>query len=313
MIKKTDILLFLFLAMAGSLCMAQQFSQFTQYMYNTVSVNPAYAGSREALSVIALHRTQWVGIEGAPQTSTFSFNSPVGRMNRVGIGFSAIHDIIGPLSQTYFDVDFSYNIRVSDKGKLFFGLKAGGQLLQVDFGKLSLFNIDDPVFQNNIDHRFSPNIGTGIYYHTDKFYGGISIPNLLKTEHFSSGNSSASIVNENRTHLHLISGYVFTLNENVKFKPAFISKLVYGAPLQLDLSANFLIYDKLILGAAFRWGASVSAMAGFQISNSFMIALAYDRETTELGNTAFNDGSFEAIIRFELPKMNVRRWTPRFF
>jgi len=190
--------------------------------------------------------------------------------------------------------------------------------LNVDFQRLSQFDINDPNFENNIDNKFSPNVGLGIYYHTNKFYAGLSAPNLLQTEHFDEGstvnnNNSSAFIAEERINYYLIAGYVFDLSDSVKFKPAFLTKAVSGAPLQVDVSANFLLYDKLTLGAAYRWSAAFSGIAGFQISDSLMIGFAYDRETTELGNTTFNDGSYEVFLRFELFRKYNRLLTPRFF
>ncbi len=297
---------------------AQQDAQYTQYMYNTISVNPAYAGSRGVMSIMGLHRSQWVGLEGAPRTQTLTLNTPIGNNERVGLGLSVVNDEIGPTDETYIDVDFSYTIPTSDKGKLSFGLKAGAHLLNIDFQRLTQFNANDNLFQNNIDNKFSPQVGIGAYYHTDKFYFGLSAPNLLETDHFdesttSSDSDAVSFLAEERINYYFISGYVFDLSDNVKFKPAVLSKLVFGAPLQVDVSANFLLYERLTLGVAYRWSAAVTAQVGFQVSDSMMIGFAYDRETTELGQTQFNDGSYEVMLRFELFKKYNRMLTPRFF
>nr|WP_233195909.1 type IX secretion system membrane protein PorP/SprF [Aquimarina sp. MAR_2010_214] len=297
---------------------AQQDAQYTQYMYNTISVNPAYAGSRGVLSVMGLHRSQWVGLDGAPRTQTLTANTPIGNNERLGIGVSIVNDEIGPTDETYFDIDFSYSIPTSEQGKLSFGLKAGGHLLNVDFQKLNRFNSNDALFENNIDNKFSPNVGVGIYYHTDRFYAGLSAPNLLETNHFdesttNSNSTAVSFLAEERINYYLIAGHVFDLSSDIKFKPAVLSKLVFGAPLQVDVSANFLLYDRLTLGVAYRWSAAVSGMVGFQISDALMIGFAYDRETTELGQTQFNDGSYEVMLRFELFKKYNRMLTPRFF
>ncbi len=293
---------------------AQQDAQYTQYMYNTISVNPAYAGSRGVLSINALHRSQWVGLKGAPETQTISINTPIN--NKIGLGFSLVNDKIGPTQETSFDAVFSYTIPVSDSDdKLSFGLKAGGHLINIDFTKLNQY-YPQLTSNNNIDNKFSPNIGAGVYYHTNKFYLGLSIPNFLETNHFdesSDTNESSSFIAKERMNYYLIAGYVFKLNQSWDFKPALLTKMVAGAPLQADLSASFLYNQKLTLGAAYRWSAAWSAMAGFQISDSVMIGFAYDKETTDLGNTSFNDGSYEVFIRFELFKNIKKVISPRFF
>ncbi len=293
---------------------AQQDAQYTQYMYNTISVNPAYAGSRGLLSINGLYRSQWIGLDGAPKTQTLNFHTPVSQ--RVGIGLSIVNDEIGngTNQDTYFDGVFSYSIPTSRTGKLSFGLKAGGHLLNVDFTKLQNYRPDlNAARLNNIDRKFSPNFGAGIYYHTDKFYAGLSVPNFLKTQHFDDSNSTSSFLAEERLNFYLITGYVFDLNPNLKFKPAVLLKAVSGAPLQVDVSANFMLNEKFTLGAAYRWDAALSGLFGFQITDQFMLGLAYDREITELGNSAFNDGSFEVMLRYEFLTKYKKVITPRFF
>lgn len=293
--------------------MAQQDAQYTQYMYNTVSVNPAYAGSRGVLSITGLHRSQWVGLDGAPTTQTLNVHSPVSR--RVGLGLSIVNDEIGngTNQDTYFDAAFSYTVPTSDTGKLSFGLKAGGHLLNIDFNQLRNYNNEaGSLGVANIDKKFSPNFGAGVYYHTDKFYMGLSVPNFLETQHFDTSGTSSSLAQE-RLNIYLITGYVFDLNPNLKFKPAGLLKAVSGAPLQIDLSANFMLQEKFTLGVAYRWDAALSALVGFQISDQLMLGLAYDKEVTELGNTAFNAGSFEAMLRYEFKSRYKNVIAPRFF
>lgn len=292
---------------------AQQDAQYTQYMYNTLVVNPAYAGSRGVLSIAALYRSQWVGLDGAPTTKTLNLHTPLSE--RVGLGFSIVNDEIGNGSNqdTYFDAAFSYTIPISQIGKLSFGVKAGGHLLNIDFNQLRNFDPSiAPPATISIDKKFSPNFGAGIYYHTDKFYAGLSIPNFLQTEHFdTSGNSS--FLAEERMNWYLLTGYIFNLNPDLKLKPAFLFKAVEGAPLQADFSATVLLNNKFSLGAAYRWDAALSALAGFQINEKLMLGVAYDREITELGNSAFNDGSFEVFLRFELLTRYKNIVAPRFF
>ena len=309
---KKYILIILLIFTGLELANAQQDAQYTQYMYNTLAVNPAYAGSRGVFSIGALHRSQWIGLDGAPTTQTLNINSPIS--DRVGLGLSIVNDEIGngTNQDTYFDAVFSYTVPTSEEGKLSFGLKAGGHLLNIDFAKLRNYGAESNL--PNVDQKFSPNFGAGIYYHTQQFYAGLSVPNFLQTEHFdSSGSNSSSFLAEERMNFYLITGYVFDLNPNLKFKPAALLKAVKGAPLQADFSANFLINDKFSLGAAYRWDAAVSALAGFQISDQLMLGLSYDREVTDLGATRFNDGSFEVFLRYEFLTRYKKVLTPRFF
>ena len=295
---------------------AQQDAQYTQYMYNTMSVNPAYAGSRGQLSVAALYRSQWVGLDGAPTSQTLNLHSPI-RNSKLGYGISIVNDEIGNgvVQETFFDAVLSYTIDVSREGKLSFGLKAGGNLLNLDFQGLRNFDVE-PVNQDNIENKFSPNVGVGVYYHTNSFYAGLSAPNLLETKHFDNSQQDSNdiqFLSKERINFYLITGYVIDLNGDLKFKPALLTKVVGGAPLQVDISASFLYNEKFSFGAAYRWDAALSAMAGFQISDQLMLGLAYDRETTDLGGTQFNDGSFEVFLRYELVKSFRNLVSPRFF
>ena len=285
---------------------AQQDAQYTQYMYNTVSVNPAYAGSRGAMSIVALHRSQWVGLEGAPRTQTLSLHTPF-TDSRLGLGVSIVNDALGPATEQYFNVDLSYTLPVSDKGKLAFGFKATANLLNVDFTKLTI-DVPSDVLAQQVENRFSPNFGAGLYYYVPKFYIGLSVPNILKTEHYDDISTSLA---EERMNFYFISGYVFDLSSTVKLKPTILGKYVSGAPLQADLSLNALINNKFTLGAAYRWSAAMSGLAGFQINEKLMIGYAYDWDTTELSN--YNSGSHEIFIRFELFNTKKNMVSPRFF
>ncbi|MGB5190264.1 PorP/SprF family type IX secretion system membrane protein [Robiginitalea sp.] len=316
MLKTIRNTVLLMLALWGAASQAQQDAQYTQYMYNTMSVNPAYAGSRGQLSMAALYRSQWAGLDGAPETFTLNFHSPI-RDSRIGYGISVIHDNIGNgvVQETYLDAAVSYTIDVSQSARLSFGLKAGGSLLSLDFSELLNFD-QEPVNQENIDNQFAPNFGVGVYYHTDRFYAGLSAPNLLETEYFDNDaqdSNEIQFLSTERINLYFITGYVFDLSYNFKLKPALLTKAVSGAPLQVDLSATFLYDEKFSFGVAYRWDAAFSGLIGFQLSEQLMLGLAYDRETTALGGTQFNDGSFEIFLRWELVKTFQGMVSPRFF
>jgi len=296
------------------LMFGQQDAQYTQYMYNTFSVNPAYAGSREVLSISALHRSQWVGRDGAPNTQTLSVHGP--SSDKVGLGLSIVHDEIGNNTNqnTYIDAAFSYTLKTSNNNKLSFGLKAGGHLLNLDFNNLRNFSAGGTaIIDSDLYKKFTPNFGAGLYYHNDQFYAGLSIPNFMQTEHFDSADGNDNLVSVDRMTWYLISGYVFEMSSALKFKPAFLLKATSGAPLQADISANFLLNDKFSMGAAYRWDAALSALFGFQMTPEFMLGLAYDSDISELGGTKFNNGSFEVFLRYEFIKKDKIDLTPRFF
>jgi len=306
------IVLGLVLLLATITAYGQQDAQFTQYMYNTVNVNPAYAGSREALSIFVLHRTQWVGLDGAPTTNTASINTPINN-SKLGLGVSIINDKIGPSVENDISVDFSYSIPVSESYKLSFGVKGTANLLNIDFTKLNQHNKSDYSFENNIDNKFSPNIGVGAYLHSENTYVGLSVPNILETEHYDryANTGASSHVAKENMHFYLIAGHVFDLSPSLKFKPAFLVKGVEGAPLQVDVSGNFMLNEKFVAGVSYRWSAAMSAMVGFQVSDSWFVGYSYDMETTRLAN--YNSGSHEIFLRYELFNKYSRIISPRFF
>ena len=307
-LKKSNLLLLVLFAglffMVPSI-QAQQDSQFTQYMYNTISVNPAYAGSRGSLNILGVYRNQWVGLDGAPETLNFSAHSPIG-VKGVGLGLGFTSDKIGPSTESILTADFSYTIDLDKELKLSFGLKGGMSLWNLDPNKLNIYDPND--YNLRQENHSSPIIGAGFYLHTEKWYLGLSTPNFLDTDHYDDVQVSTAT---EKKHIYLIGGYVFTVNPNLKLKPAALLKAVTGAPLAIDVSANALLYEKVTFGLAYRFDAAVSALAGFQISDNIMVGYAYDYDTTELGN--YNNGSHEIFLRFELGTKMRAKVNPRFF
>jgi len=299
-------ILFFALMLTTATGFAQQDAQYTQYMYNTININPAYAGSRGTMSVFGLHRTQWVGLDGAPTTNAFSLNTPINNSN-LGIGLTLVNDRIGPTSDNTISADISYTVSMNERYKLSFGVKASGNMFNLDTDKLNPLDPADDHLQQ-VNSQFSPNIGAGIYLHSDKLYLGVSIPNFLQDNKYSDNNYA---VFQERMNFYFIGGYVFDISPSVKFKPAVLTKIVTGSPLQVDASANFLFFDKLMLGGAYRWDAAVSALAGFQVSDGLFIGYSYDMETTQLKR--FNSGSHEIFLRFELFNKFSKMVSPRFF
>ncbi|MGZ9736119.1 PorP/SprF family type IX secretion system membrane protein [Flavobacterium sp. GNP002] len=284
---------------------AQQDAQFTQYMYNTININPAYAGSRGALSIFALHRTQWVGLDGAPVTNAASVNTPLNGSN-LGLGVSIINDKIGPTTENTISADLSYTVPTSETFKLSFGIKATANFFNLDVNRLN--PVDDDPSLHDFNNKFTPNIGAGVYLHSDKAYVGFSIPNFIESNRYD--DNEVAIFKE-KINYYLIAGYVFDVNESIKFKPAFLTKVVGGAPLQMDVSGNFMFNDKFVVGLAYRWSAAISAMVGFQVTDGMYIGYGYDHETTNLNN--YSSGSHEIFLRYEIFKNNDKIITPRFF
>lgn len=285
---------------------SQQEPQYTQYMYNTMSVNPGYAGTRGVMSIFGLYRSQWIGLEGAPKSAHLCIHSPISHQGH-GLGLSVINDEIGPSKDTYVNASFSYKLQLNYFTWLNLGLMVGGSFLEVDYDKLNIHD-PDPSLSGRLN-KFSPNIGVGAYLHADDWYLGLSVPALLETKFYDDIQQSVA---KEKMHFYLMGGYVFDLNYQWKFKPAALVKAVSGAPLAVDVSANFLYNEGLTLGAAYRWDAGISGLAGFRVNRNLMIGYAYDFDTTRLGN--YNSGTHEVFVRFEFVSSSRSRMRfPRFF
>ena len=285
---------------------AQQLPQFTQYMYNTISINPAYAGSRETLSVVGLHRSQWVGLEGGPTTQTLSIHTPL-RNEKIGLGLSIINDELGYENLSYIYGDFSYTIQTSEKAKLAFGLKAGFTSYSLD-PEYRQSQIDDPTIRG-IEDRWSPNIGAGVYWNTNRWYLGLSAPRILTTNN----NREEGYQALERISYYFTGGYVFDLGESTKFKPAMLLKATNGAPLSFDVTANFLFNEVFWIGGSYRINERASAIGGiadFQISKQFRIGYAYEYPLSDL--RPYTSGTHEVLIMFEVFK-SKRVKSPRYF
>lgn len=285
----------------------QQDPMYTHYMYNTTNINPGYSGTRGVLNVFGMYRTQWVGLDGAPQTANISIDTPLGD-NGLSGGINYTNDRIGAMSENNFSVNLAYAIDLNDDFKLSFGLKGTANLLDVDYTKLDIYDPEDPKFLENINNKFNPNIGAGLFLYSDKAYVGVSVPNFLTTDR--SQNEGTELMRQ-KMHFYLTGGYVFDLNPSLKFKPAVLVKTVSGAPLQVDLTANFLIVDKFTVGAAYRWDSSVSALVGFQVNDGLFIGYSYDADTSKLSR--YNSGSHEVFLRFDLFNKYNKVTTARFF
>ncbi|MCH9660799.1 MAG: type IX secretion system membrane protein PorP/SprF [Bacteroidetes bacterium] len=271
---------------------AQQDPQYTQYMYNMNVVNPAYAGIKENLSLTALYRQQWSGLDGAPETITFSGHSPI--TDKMGLGLSAIKDELGPVKETNVMIDYSYTLQVSDKLKLALGVKAGATFHDVGLSTLELQDANDPFFTQDISNVY-PNVGAGAFFYGDNFYVGVSVPNLLNSVHIEE--NGLKIGSESK-HYFGTAGYVFQVSENVKLKPSVMVKSAFDAPLSYDGNLNALFFEKFEIGASYRLDDSFSGLVGFQATPNFRIGYAYDSVTSDLSTVA--NASHEVILSFDL-------------
>lgn len=304
--KRLVILLVVLLATSG--VQGQQDPQYTHYMYNMNIVNPAYAGSHDATHLNFLARTQWVGLDGAPETITFGVHAPVGK--RVGLGLSAIADKLGPLREQNIYGDFSYTLPLDgETKKLAFGLKAGFTMIHADFPNLLLANQNDRAFENKLN-RVLPNFGLGVYYHTDRFYAGLSMPNILETLWFEKDQGKITKASE-RTHLFATAGFVFNASDDLQLKPSALVKAVTGAPLSIDVSLNALFAQKFEVGLSYRLDDSISGLMTLRASRSMRIGYSYDHTISGLGD--YNSGTHEIILLFNFDFERDQLKSPRFF
>jgi len=305
--KRVTIILGTLAILSINFIYSQQDPQYTQYMYNMQIVNPAYAGSEGTLNIGLLHRTQWVGLDGAPKTTVAAINAPIKK--NIGMGLSVFADEIGPVKEQNAFVDVSYTIQTSDYANLAFGLKGGFTFLDAQLSTLDLGdNIPDDVFDNDINDSYA-NFGAGAFYYTDHFYAGLSMPNMLNQFHLNRKGGIISSASE-KMHYYLTSGYVFEMNDNLKLKPSVLLKGVKGAPLSIDLAGNVLINNKFELGVSWRIDDSLNALMNIEVARGFRIGYAYDYTLSNLGD--FNSGSHEVILLITIS--NSRNGlSPRFF
>jgi type IX secretion system PorP/SprF family membrane protein len=292
---------------------AQQDPHYTQYMYNMNVMNPAYAGSKENLSVGLLYRQQWVNIEGAPKTATLSAHGPVGK--NVGLGLSVISDKIGPVEENNIYADFSYTLNLGGDHRLAMGLKAGATLHKVglfsDIGNGHVHDSGDAAFSENSSNTYL-NIGSGLFYYSKNYYLAFSVPNMLQSKHLDVTQSGQEYHFGSETqHYFLTGGYVFNLSEQTKFKPSFMMKSAFNAPVSLDLSANFLFFEKFEAGATYRLDDSFGAMVNYAITPSLRIGYAYDHIVSDL--KIASTSSHEVMLLFDLNFPKKVSISPRFF
>ena len=303
-----NLVIILFTILCAFQVNAQQDPQYTQYMYNMNIINPAYTGSTEGLAVGALYRSQWVGLDGGPETFTFNIHSPVGK--NVGLGISIISDQIGPVKETNAYVDFSYTIPVGTVTKLAFGVKGGFTFHDIGIAESQITLVDqgDPFFANAINET-TPNVGAGVYfYKPSKYYISLSIPNILNGVHLDANGTKIGSESE---HFFAAAGYVFDLSENFKLKPHTLIKYAFDAPMSYDINANVFMFDLVEVGVGYRLEDSFSGMINFQVANNLRIGYAYDAIQSDLN--IVTSSSHEIFINFDLNFSTKVSRSPRYF
>ena len=309
----TKLILALLLPFGSLILHAQQVPIYTHYLYNTLVVNPGYAGSREALTVTALHRSQWVGFDGAPTTQTLTLHTPIINQH-IGVGLSVMKDKIGPINNTSIVGDFAYIMQLNKKSKLALGLSAGANIFQANLNTLQLDQQNDQVFQNNIENKTTPNFGFGVYYSRERFYAGVSVPNLMENNYSKITTTDVgTLIAKEQRHYFFIAGTVLNINDNLAFKPTTLVKVTGAAPAQVDLTASFIIVKKLLVGAMIRSGDAVGALIGLDITEQMHVGYSYDW-SYGLNSSKYNQGSHEIILRYDFifpSKKQVH--SPRYF
>lgn len=308
---KTKILIILILVTGGQ-SIAQQEAMYSHYMFNTNSINPAYAGSRDALSFTALGRFQWVGMEGAPITQTLNVHTPIAAKN-LGVGLNVTNDKIGPMNTTSLYVDLAYRLKLTENTRLCFGVKGGFNNMTADWSQLTLNDQNDVSFAANMRSKLFPNTGAGIYLQSPKYYVGFSVPKVLNNRFY--GSDTNTMVNTATEHRHYygIAGAAFELNANLVLKPSILMKWVQNAPMQLDINTMLQCYEKFNVGAMYRLGDGLGGMVGFMPNEQFMISYSYDW-STQLTSGVYNGGSHEIMLRYELMYQKEGRIkSPRYF
>ena len=308
------IQLLLILTTLAPLLKAQQDPMFSQYMFNGMAVNPAYAGSRDVLSLTGLARAQWVSVPGAPTTQTFAAHTP-DRSGRYGFGLTMVNDKISYLNQTLVNGAFALRIPLRT-GTLALGLQGMVSSYRINWNQAYLINPNDAILGTNARNMLLPNAGVGVYYSNDRWFAGAAAPRLLINS-ISEGKPGISLSQSTRDlailsrHFFVWTGVALNMSQDVVFRPTLLLKYVEAAPTELDLTAHFILKEKYWIGASYRTGDGVLGMLQYQINPQFMAGYSYDFPLTQLSR--FTSGTHELMLRYEFRYGSEAVRSPRFF
>ena len=269
---------------------AQQAPNYSLYKYNLNIINPAYAGSNGYSELSAHFRSQWVGVQDAPETQTLNYNGLL--TDKVGFGVNVQRDNVFISNEYNVYADFSYKLAVSDGMDLFLGLKAGGTFLDIDFTKLQ--NSQDPLLNQDVS-EFNPNVGAGAYLKGEKFFVSLSTPKILQSDRYE-GSTNSEATDE--LHVYMGGGYTFDATDNIMITPSVMGRYVGGSPFSIDASLTARFMDKFEVGANYRLDDSVAGLALFSVSEWLDLGYAYEHTISDVGD--FNEGSHEVMVRFNL-------------
>lgn len=293
-ISLKHILAISLLLLLSSKILSQQTPDYTQYLNNTQLFNPAYVGSKDYLSMIISSRLQWINIDGGPVTHNIAAHKNLKKWP-LGLGASFTVDRLGPVEQNNINIDASYTIRPNENSKLAFGLKLGAEFLTVNFGKGTAVDPNDPLLDTSLESKFTPTLGAGAYWYGQNWYLGLSTMNLLHARHFDGEITD-------RPHYYFLAGYVMPINRMLKFKPALLTKVVSGAPLSINASANFLYDEIFSFGLSYNNGQSLSAIIGSDLGSVFSISYSFDYSLKSLNQFSGSTHEIALLYRFTKSK-----------
>jgi type IX secretion system PorP/SprF family membrane protein len=298
------------ICMMSSKILAQQDVMVSQYMFNGLLLNPAYAGSQKYITSTLMYRNQWVGLKGAPSTTVLAVDGPIKTKN-MGLGLILVNDQIGATTQTDVYANYAYQINIKN-GKLALGIKAGVSRYLFDSGKLTYWDASDKVYDGGTKQaQWLPKFGVGAYYFTRNWYAGISVPTVWAYDrNYNAGININKSTMINR-HYMLTGGYVFTINKDVKLKPSILLKYLPGAPLQVDFNTNLLYKDHYWIGASYRTGDAVSILLQYQTNYQFRLGYSYDFTVSNVRK--YSNGSHEFMIGYDFGKEVAKFKNPRYF
>jgi type IX secretion system PorP/SprF family membrane protein len=291
-----------------TLAFGQQEVSHTMHMLNPSAFNPGYTGSRGTKSVLVHHRSQWVGLDGAPTTTLINAQGRV--LNSLGIGLNVISDKIGVLDKTDFSIDLAAGIPLGNDNFISLGLKMSANMLNIRYMDLPIYDLGDQAFDRNVQRGLTPNVGAGIFYYSNNGYFGISVPYIFQQDHFSDPNGPL-MYGRDVAHYYATGARMFEVSDQIILKPAFMVQWVPGVDPRIDAGADIIFNNRFSIGGAYRLNTSFMAMAGVQLNDNFYLGYAHDFSTTEI--RSFQNGSHEIFLRFELPEKAVKIFSPRFF
>lgn len=304
--------LILLLAMAGAVSSyGQQQPMFTQYMFNGLVLNPAYAGAQETFTATAVMRRQWAGVPGSPQTQTFSAHSPLDNLRTtrrpgspISLGATLFHDQIAITSQTGLLISYAYRVRFSSVSSLSMGIQAGVSQYSIRYSDLEL---DDPSFAMGDVRLWHGEFGAGVYYRYRSFFSGLSAPQMLRPRDAANAYAVAFA-----PHMFLTMGYVFDVSASLKVKPYLLLKNYNGVLSQVDINCNAFLNETLTFGLSWRSRESISTLFQLQVNPKFAVGYAYDYPYNP-DLAVMSNGSHEVMVSYTVPRKKITSINPRFF